>query len=125
MEAEVALRQLMKVPVGDFDQWYPEQARILAAESVEPSAACAGHHATPDEKYEDLRERYGSNPIGFVAELAKKNHERRIEHEILTSVDIPEYTEQGRALCLVARLAILAERVREWERYGDARVDPR
>lgn len=74
---------------------------------------CIGHVEVPDEKWEDLKDRYGQNPVGFVAELAKKNHERRIEHDILTSVGIPSETEQGRALCLVARLAILAERYEE------------
>lgn len=76
------------------------------------SAACEGHIEVSDESFSQLRTRYGDDSIGFVAELAKKNAERKVMHGILSDAGIPDTTPEGRALCLVARLAMLAEAVR-------------
>jgi hypothetical protein len=73
---------------------------------------CEGHVETPDEDYARLRERYGTDTVGFVAELAKKNSERKLMHQMLTTYGIPSETPEGRALCLLARLGIMGERLR-------------
>ena len=76
---------------------------------VVPVHACEGHLPENRERYESLLARYGSNPIGLVAELAKKNDERKLMHEMLSAYGIRSKTDQGRELCLAARLAIALE----------------
>jgi hypothetical protein len=72
---------------------------------------CIGHDEPVAEDWTRLKQRYGDDTIGFVAELAKKNDERKLMHAILTDAGIASETPQGRGLCLVARLAMLAEKV--------------
>jgi hypothetical protein len=76
---------------------------------VEELPACTGHVADEPARYDSLIRRYGENPIGIVAELAKKNQERKLMHEMLTAYGIAGTTSEDRELCLVARLAILLE----------------
>lgn len=84
---------------------------------MEVHGPCEGHVSVPEERYEQLRSRYGENPIGFVAELGKKNYERKMMHEMLTTAGVPSQTEQGRELCLLARLAILCDRTAPKTKY--------
>lgn len=79
---------------------------------AEHPTACEGHVGTTEESYSRLVGRYEGNPIGFVAELSKKNQERKLMHEILNSAGVPAANSQGRELCLIARVAILAEQVK-------------
>jgi hypothetical protein len=71
---------------------------------------CEGHVTVSDESYGRLLQRYKGDSPGFVAELAKKNAERKLLHEMLSEAGIPSETHQGRELCLLARLALLVAR---------------
>lgn len=83
---------------------------IPAKKALAPGypTACDGHVGTTEENYSRLARRYEGNPVGFVAELSKKNQERKLMHEILTSAGIPSQTTDGRDLCLLARVAVAA-----------------
>lgn len=74
------------------------------------SVPCEGHVVVTDESYGRLLDRYKGDSPAFVAELAKKNAERKLLHEMLTEHGIPTQTHQGRELCLLARVALLAAR---------------
>jgi hypothetical protein len=70
---------------------------------------CIGHQEPAPESWAQLETRYGEDGIGFVAELAKKNGERKLMHEMLNTAGVPTKTPEGRDLCLIARLAIFTE----------------
>ncbi|HSE44005.1 MAG TPA: hypothetical protein VLA89_01615 [Gemmatimonadales bacterium] len=74
------------------------------------SIECAGHVKASEESYGRLLNRYKGDSPAFVAELAKKNAERKLLHEMLTEHRVPNQTHDGRELCLLARVAILAAR---------------
>jgi hypothetical protein len=98
---------------GFPDTYVEEEQRREPAPSVVFVHMCEGHVHAEDDRYGKLVERYGKDSIGVVAELAKKNQERKLMHEMLSSYGIPAETEQGRDLCLIARIAIALQRVEE------------
>jgi hypothetical protein len=96
------------LPVRDAGIDLLQQVRD-AVMALEEQPACVGHEPDEPERYDSLIRRYGETPVGLVAELAKKNQERRLMHEMFSAYGIREVTSENRELCLVARLAIALE----------------
>jgi len=56
-----------------------------------------------------IMERYGDVAVLIAGELAKKNAERKMMHEMLNEAGVPANSANGEAMCLLNRVNYLAD----------------